>query len=55
MPIAASPACSGPQSRGHHIARHDQQPLILIPNIDDDNADGIPDVSAAPLAARRGR
>jgi len=48
--IAASPACNGPGSRGHDVARHDQQPLVLIPNIDDDNGDGVPDVSAAPLA-----
>jgi protein-arginine deiminase len=48
--IAASPACDGPRSRGDDVARRDRPPLVLIPNIDDDNGDGVPDVSAAPLA-----
>ncbi len=48
--IAASPACDGPRSRGDDVARRDQPPPVLIPNIDDDNGDGVPDMSAAPLA-----
>jgi protein-arginine deiminase len=48
--IAASTACDGPRSRGDDVARRDRPPLVLIPNIDDDNGDGVPDVSAAPLA-----
>ena len=47
----AAAACNDPRSRGHDVAQDRQQPRILIPNIDDDNGDGVPDVNAAPLAA----
>jgi protein-arginine deiminase len=43
-------ACTDPLPRKDR-AGQDRPPLnILIPNIDDDNGDGIPDVNAAPLA-----
>jgi protein-arginine deiminase len=44
-------ACTGPLSREDNAGQGRQHPNILIPNIDDDNGDGIPDVNAAPLAA----
>jgi protein-arginine deiminase len=47
----AAVACTDPLSREQHAGQHQPQPNILIPNIDDDNGDGIPDVNAAPLAA----
>jgi protein-arginine deiminase len=47
----AAAACNNPRSQGHDVAQHHQQPRILIPNIDDDDGDGVPDVNAVPLAA----
>ncbi|NTV79819.1 MAG: hypothetical protein HGA24_00120 [Candidatus Aminicenantes bacterium] len=47
----AAAACNGPWSGRPDVAQRDQQPRVLIPNIDDDNGDGAPDVNAAPLAA----
>ena len=46
----AAGACSGPPSRDDVAPRSPAKAATLIPNIDDDNADGIPDVKAAPLA-----
>jgi protein-arginine deiminase len=40
-----------PLSRKHNSGQHYPKPAILVPNIDDDNGDGIPDVNAPPLAA----
>ena len=45
----AAAACSGPSSREPQVARNQTLPNILIPNIDDDNGDGIPDVKGTPL------
>lgn len=46
----AAAACKGTASRGDRTGQ-DHPPLnVLIPNLDDDNGDGIPDVSAPPLA-----
>jgi protein-arginine deiminase len=46
----AAAACADPQPNQDRAGR-DRPPLnILIPNIDDDDGDGIPDMSAAPLA-----
>jgi len=42
-------ACNDPGSRRRDVARHNQQPRVIIPNIDDDNGDGVPDVNIAPL------
>ncbi len=47
----AAAACNDPRSRRHDVAKYHQQPRILIPNIDDDNGDGVADVNAAPLTA----
>ncbi len=44
-------ACSGPPSRDGVAPQLPAKAATLVPNIDDDNADGIPDVKAAPLAA----
>ncbi|HMA53118.1 MAG TPA: protein-arginine deiminase family protein, partial [Acidobacteriota bacterium] len=44
-------ACSDPLSRASRASQDRSRPLVLIPNIDDDNGDGIPDGSAAPLEA----
>jgi protein-arginine deiminase len=44
-------ACMGRSSREDLAEKDRLRPNILIPNIDDDNGDGIPDVNAAPLAA----
>ena len=44
-------ACTGPSSREERAGQGHPETRILIPNIDDDNGDGIPDVNAAPLAA----
>jgi len=49
--MIAAAACSGPSSREERASQDRPRPPILIPNIDDDNGDGVPDVSAAPLAA----
>lgn len=46
----AAAACNNPRSPGHEAGRHDQKQLILIPNVDDDDGDGVPDVEASPLA-----
>lgn len=45
----AAAACTDPLSRENQAAQHQPQSNILLPNIDDDNGDGIPDVNAAPL------
>ena len=42
-------ACTNPLPRDNAIAQYHQGTVTLIPNIDDDNGDGIPDVKAAPL------
>jgi protein-arginine deiminase len=44
-------SCSGPSSLDRASAGLPRAVGTLIPNIDDDNGDGIPDVNAAPLAA----
>lgn len=46
----AAVACSGPTTRDDVARRLPAKAATLIPNIDDDNADGIPDVKATPLA-----
>jgi len=43
-------ACKGPRPIGPDIARTDHPPRVLIPNIDDDDGDGVLDGSAPPLA-----
>ena len=48
--MIAYSACAGPAS-GPDGASRGGPPLVLIPNLDDDNGDGLPDASAAPLAA----
>jgi len=48
--MIAAAACIGPSSREDRAGQDRPQADILIPNIDDDNGDGIPDVNAAPLA-----
>jgi protein-arginine deiminase len=40
-----------PLLRKHNAGQHYPKPAILVPNIDDDNGDGIPDVNAPPLVA----
>ncbi len=47
----AAAACTEPASRENPAARNRPQQDLLVPNIDDDNGDGLPDVNAAPLAA----
>lgn len=48
--MIAAAACKDAASRGDR-AGQDHPPLdVLIPNVDDDNGDGISDVSAIPLA-----
>jgi protein-arginine deiminase len=47
----AAAACADQPSRGTNAGKLLPQPNILIPNIDDDNGDGIPDANAAPLPA----
>jgi len=47
----AAAACTDRLSREDLAGQDRPQPKIVIPNIDDDNGDGIPDVNAAPLAA----
>ncbi|MCK7479504.1 MAG: hypothetical protein M0C28_20785 [Candidatus Moduliflexus flocculans] len=50
MGAIAAAACKDTASRGDR-AGQDHPPLnVLIPNIDDDNGDGLPDVHTAPLA-----
>jgi hypothetical protein len=44
-------ACTDPLPWDKVVGRHDPGTVTLVPNIDDDNGDGIPDVNAAPLAA----
>ena len=46
----AAGACSGPTAREDRAGRDRSALNVLIPNIDDDNGDGIPDADAAPLA-----
>jgi protein-arginine deiminase len=48
--MIAAIACTDPLPREKAIAQHDPETVTLIPNIDDDNGDGVPDVNAAPLA-----
>lgn len=48
--LGLAAACNGPRSLGPDAAGQDQPPRVLIPNIDDDNGDGLPDGSAGPLA-----
>jgi hypothetical protein len=48
--MTAAVACTDPLSRKDNAGQDRPQADILIPNIDDDNGDGIPDVNAAPLA-----
>jgi hypothetical protein len=48
--MIAAVACTDPLSRKDNAGQDRPQADILIPNIDDDNGDGIPDVNAAPLA-----
>jgi hypothetical protein len=40
-----------PLSRKCNAGQRQPKPAILVPNIDDDNGDGIPDVNATPLPA----
>ncbi len=47
----AAGACSGPPAHADPQKRSPAKSLTLIPNIDDDNADGIPDAKTAPLPA----
>jgi len=47
----AAAACAGPASREDPAARDRPRQNLLLPNLDDDNGDGLPDASAAPLAA----
>lgn len=47
----AAAACTDPLSREPYAGQHQPQRNILIPNIDDDNGDGVPDVNAIPLPA----
>ena len=47
----AAAACTSPSSREQYAEKSQARPDILIPNLDDDNRDGIPDVNATPLAA----
>jgi Protein-arginine deiminase (PAD) len=49
--MIAAAACMGRSSREDLAGKDRLRPNILIPNIDDDNGDGIPDVNAAPLVA----
>jgi protein-arginine deiminase len=46
-------ACTSPSSWGDNAGQGRPQPNVLIPNIDDDNGDGIPDANVAPLPADR--
>jgi hypothetical protein len=48
--MIAAIACTDPLSRKDNAGQLRPKADILIPNIDDDNGDGIPDVNAAPLA-----
>lgn len=48
--MIAAVACTDPLSRKDNAGQDRPQADILIPNIDDDNGDDIPDVNAAPLA-----
>lgn len=47
--VLSALACGGPASRTDR-AGHGQPPRVLIPNIDDDDGDGVPDGSGPPLA-----
>ena len=47
----AAAACADPPSKGNNGAQSQPRSKILLPNIDDDNGDGIPDVNGAPLPA----
>jgi protein-arginine deiminase len=49
--VTIAAACNDPSSRAQRAGDPRPRPHILIPNIDDDNGDGIPDVNAAPLPA----
>jgi protein-arginine deiminase len=44
-------ACTDPQSKENNAAQSRPRSNVLLPNIDDDNGDGIPDVNGAPLPA----
>lgn len=46
----AAAACNGPRSSEPESNRAGQSPPVLIPNVDDDDGDGVPDGSAPPLA-----
>jgi len=48
--MIAAAGCTTPSSREDRTGQDRLQADILIPNIDDDNGDGIPDADAAPLA-----
>jgi len=48
---AIAAACTDPSSRENNAAPRHPQSKILLPNVDDDNGDGIPDVSGTPLPA----
>lgn len=48
--MLAATACSEPPSPGDFPKRSRAEAVTIIPNIDDDNADGIPDGTAPPLA-----
>jgi len=47
----AAAACADPSSRENRSAQPHPRSNILLPNIDDDNGDGIPDVNGTPLPA----
>ena len=49
--IIIATACSDPLSRQQAVGLPYPERVTLIPNIDDDNGDGLPDVSAAPLVS----
>ncbi len=46
----AAAACGGPMSRQDRAGQDARPPYVLIPNVDDDDGDGVPDGSAPPLA-----
>ena len=48
--IVAGAACSGPPAGGNAAGPSRADAAMLIPNVDDDNLDGIPDAAGIPLA-----